>query len=81
MADVMGIVVPHRNEQILFLLGQLNSVFKGLPQTPAHDAQSYKPCLEPAVAHSQEGEVETEAVCRCQYLVNGFDKNMSASTF
>lgn len=68
MADAMAVVVPHRNQQTLFLLGQLNSVVKGLQLTRPHDAQSYKPCLEPAVGHSQEGEGETEAVCRCQYF-------------
>jgi len=56
-------------------------VIKGLSLTPAHDAQSYKPCLEPAVRHRREGVAEIEAMCRCQYLVNGFDENMLASSF
>lgn len=67
MADTMMVLVPHRNQRT-FLLQQLDTVVKGLPLTPAHDAQSYKACLEPAVRHSQEGEAETETACRYQYF-------------
>lgn len=64
----MDVVVRHSNQQTLFLLRWLNSVVEGLTLTPAHDAQSYKPCLESAAGQSQEGEAETKAVCRCQYF-------------
>lgn len=80
MADAVGIVVPHRNQQTLVLVEQLNPVVEGLPLTPAHDAQSYKPCLEPAVGHSQERQKLRQCV-DANILVNGFDESVLASTF
>lgn len=63
----MMVLVPQRNWRN-FLLQQLDAVLKGLPLTPAHDAQSYETCLEPPVRHSQGREADTETACRYQYF-------------
>lgn len=81
MADATVVVVPHRNQQTLFLLGQLNSVVEGLLLTPAHDAQIINLIWNQLLDTVRRERQKLRQCVDANILVNGFDENMLASPF